>query len=197
MENDNFSREESFGLIAKMISQAKNEHHENGGGWLFWGWLLFIASAASAILVFVDQIKYVPWLWNIMGILVLGYFVYELTMCKKPKRVKTYVEVMLHKCGTGFFISMITIIIASSIANKGFAFGYYFILYAFWMYIYGSAIKFKPLIFGAYVSWAASIIIFIVDDLKYGMIVSAIAVLMGYLIPGYMLRNQYKKSRKS
>ena len=196
MENENFSKEEGFNIIAQMISRAKNEYRDNGESWLLWGWLLFIASTASAILVHVDQAKYIHSVWNVMGILVLIYFIHEITK-KKKARVKTYVEEMLDKFGTGFFLSLITIIVASAIAGNGFAFGYYFILYAFWMYVYGSAIHFKPLIIGAFVNWAAAIIIFIINDFKYGMIVSAIAVLIGYLIPGYMLRNQYKKSNKS
>lgn len=197
MENENFSKEDSLNIIAQMISQAKNEYRDNGAGWLLWGWLLFVASSASAVLMHFEQTKYIPWLWNIMGILVLIYFIYECSISKNPKKVKTYVEGMLDKFGVGFFLSLITIIIAGIIARNGFAFGYYFILYAFWMYVYGSAIHFKPLIIGAFVNWAAAIIIFIVNDFKYGMIVSAIAVLIGYLIPGYMLRNQYKKSNKS
>jgi hypothetical protein len=198
MENENFSREEGFNLIAKMISQVKNEYRDKGEGWLLWGWLLFIASSASAVLKHLDQDRIIPYLWNGMGIMVLIYFIYRSTW-KRTVKVKTYVEEMLDKFGAGFFLSLMTMIIASSIsiASKGFVFGYYFILYAFWMYIYGSAIKFKPLIFGAFVNWAAAITIFIVDDFKYGMIVSSVAVLIGYLIPGYMLRNQYKKSNLS
>ncbi len=51
-----------------------------------------------------------------------------------------------------------------------------------------SAIRFKPLIVGAWVNWAAAIGIFIVDSFRYDMMISAVAVLVGYLIPGYMLR---------
>jgi len=190
---ETFSKEDSLSLITKMINQAKNENSEKGEGWLLWGWLLFLASISSAILMHFKLGSYLPWLWNAMGITVVVYFIYGVTL-KKTAPVKTYVEEMLDRFGIGFFISLITIIICSAIINNGFAFGYYFILYAFWMYIYGSAIKFKPLIIGAIVNWAAAILIFIVDDFKYGMIISAVAVLLGYLIPGYMLRNQFRKS---
>lgn len=196
MKEENFSREESFNIIAKMISQAKNEYSDRGDGWLLWGWLLFAASTVSAVLNHLTLSKYIPWVWDAMGILVLIYFIYGITR-KKVKKVKTYVEEMLDRCGTGFFLSLITMIIASATQKNDFSFGYYFIIYAFWMYIYGSAIKFKPLIVGAFVNWAASIAIFLIDDFTYGMIVSAMAVLIGYLIPGYMLRNQYKKTQQS
>ncbi len=193
---ETFSKEDSLSLITKMINQAKNENSEKGEGWLLWGWLLFIASISSAIFMHFKLGSYLPWIWNGMGITVLIYFIYGVSL-KKTAPVKTYINEMLDKFSIGFFISLITIIICSAIANNSFAFGYYFILYAFWMYIYGSAIKFKPLIFGAFVNWAAAIVIFLVDDFKYGMIVSSVAVLIGYLIPGYMLRTQYKKSNIS
>jgi Flp pilus assembly protein TadB len=196
MENENFSKEESFNLIAKMITRAKNENRDKGEGWLLWGWLLIVASIASAVLKYVDQTQYLPWLWNGIGIIVLIYFIYGITR-KKSAKVKTYVEEMLDKASVAFFLSLITMIIATAIKEQGFAFGYYFILYAFWMYIYGSVIQFKPLLIGAFVNWAAAILIFIVDDFFYGMIISAIAVLIGYLIPGYMLRSQYNKSHKA
>ncbi|MEO5648203.1 MAG: hypothetical protein ABIQ56_07550, partial [Chitinophagaceae bacterium] len=70
---------------------------------------------------------------------------------------------------------------------------YYYILYAFWMYIHGSAIRFKPLIIGAYVNWTAAIGIFLVKDFAIAMLISSVAILVGYLIPGYMLRSEYKR----
>jgi hypothetical protein len=196
MENENFSTQESFDVIAKMISQAKNEYSCNGEGWLLWGWLLFLASASSAILSQMDQGKYIPWIWDAMGIIVVLYFIYGL-ISKKIKKVKTYVEEMLNKFAIGFFLSLIATIIATSIKGDSFAFGYFFILYAFWMFINGSAIRFKPLIIGAFINWAAAISIFIIKDFKSAMIISAVAIAAGYLIPGYMLRNQNKKITKA
>ncbi len=74
MENEHFSKEESFKLIAKMINRAKNENHDKGEGWLLWGWLLFIASISSAILKFIDQSKFIPWIWNGLSVTVFLYF---------------------------------------------------------------------------------------------------------------------------
>lgn len=203
---EKFSQQESLNIIEQMIKTAKNEHREKGEGWLLWGWLLFIASAASALLVQINLSKYIGWVWAGMSLLTLISFLWNLR-AKQTQVVKTYVEELLEKFSTGFLISLFAVIIATSIvanfnkADSGqsiaFAFGYFFILYAFWMYIHGSAIRFRPLIIGAVVNWIAAISIFIVKDFKYAMIISAIAIAVGYLIPGYMLRNQYKKSHKS
>ena len=202
---DTFSKQDSLNIIEQMIKTAKNEHREKGEGWLLWGWLLFVASCASAILVQFNLSDYVGWVWMAMALLTLIAFLWELKG-KKTQVVKTYVEELLEKFSTGFLISLFAIIAATSLVSSGkedsgrsiaFAFGYFFILYAFWMYIHGSAIRFKPLIIGAFVNWAAAIAIFIIKDFKYAMIISAVAVAVGYLIPGYLLRNQYKKSLKS
>jgi heme/copper-type cytochrome/quinol oxidase subunit 4 len=135
--------------------------------------------------------------WNSMGIAVILYLLYCLSIKKKTRKVKTYIQEMLEKFGVGFLLSIIVTIIATVIKGDGFAFGYLYVLYAFWMFIHGSAIRFKPLIFGAAVNWAAAITIFIVKDFRYVMLISAVAIAIGYLIPGYLLRRQYKKSNKS
>jgi Flp pilus assembly protein TadB len=207
MEEKKLSGLESLAIIEQMINTAKNEHREKGEGWLLWGWLLFVSSLLSAVLIQINKSQFVGWVWTGMTVIVIFAFIYEL-VTKKKKIVKTYVEELLEKFSTGFLISLLTIITATSIIanfNKGrnhadniaFAFGYFFILYAFWMYIHGSAIRFRPLIIGAAVNWVAAITIFLIKDFKYVMIISAIAVLIGYLIPGYLLRNQYKKSFQS
>jgi hypothetical protein len=50
------------------------------------------------------------------------------------------------------------------------------------MYIHGSTTRFKPLIAGAFFNWAAALLIFF-NRLKYIMLTSAAAVLVGYIIP--------------
>ena len=196
MEERKITEHEGLELIQKMIQVAKADHNENGDAWLIWGWLLFIASVASAILSFFQVRGYISWVWT--GILIVGMVLYFLlhVLRRRDEKVKTYVQELLDRLGTGFFISLFVIVAASFISKVSFGFGYYYILYAFWMFIHGSAIRFRPLIIGAYVNWLAAIAIFLLNDVTQIMIVSAIAVLVGYLIPGYMLQAEYRKKMK-
>lgn len=196
MEERNITEKESLHLIQQMIQVAKEEHRENGDGWLIWGWLLFLASISSAILAYVEIRGYIAWIWS--GILVIGLVIYLVfhVLTRRDERVKTYVQELLDRIGAGFFISLFAIVAAGFILNSSYSFGYYYILYAFWMFIHGSAIRFRPLIIGAYVNWLAAIAIFLLHDLAQIMAVSAIAVLIGYLIPGYMLRAEYRKKMR-
>lgn len=197
MEEQKITQSESLQLIQRMIQVAREDHRENGDGWLIWGWLLFLASVSSAILAYMQIWGYIKWIWS--GMLVLGGILYVVlhVMRQKDMKVKTYVQEMLDRFGSGFFISLFAIVAAGFIHKGSYGFGYYYILYAFWMYIHGSAIRFRPLIIGAYVNWLAAIAIFLLKDTAQVMVVSAVAVLIGYLIPGYMLQAEYRKKLKS
>lgn len=197
MEEKKLSGEESLLLIRQMIQVAKDEHREKGDGWLIWGWLLFGASVSSFIMSYAKLGRYIGYVW--LGMLAIGLVIYALGHLRKQRqeKVQTYVQELLNKIEHGFFISLFAIVAAAYISNSGFSFGYFYILYAFWMFIHGSAIRFRPLIIGAWVNWAAAIAIFLVKDFKYDMMISALAVLIGYLIPGYMLRAEYRKKMQS
>ncbi len=195
MEERNLSEEESLGLINQMIRVARDEHRESGEGWLIWGWLLFIASVLSAIFSKSGLGRYIGFTWTAMLVIGLVIYVFAHVRKQQMKKVKTYVQDLLDKLDAAFFVSLFLIIAASYISgDHNFGFGYYYILYAFWMYIHGSAIRFKPLLVGAIVNWAAAVAIFFIEDFSYDMIVSAVAVLVGYLIPGYMLKAEYKRN---
>jgi hypothetical protein len=197
MEEKKLSGEESLLLIRQMIQVAKDEHREKGDGWLIWGWLLFIASVSSAILSYAKLGSYIGWVW--MAVPAIGLIIYVLGHLRhqRKEKVQTYVQELLNKIEYGFFISLFAIIAATYLNDSNFSFGYFYILYAFWMFIHGSAIRFKPLIIGAWVNWAAAIAIFLTKDFVYVMMISALAVLVGYLIPGYMLRAEFRKKMQS
>jgi hypothetical protein len=194
IEDKDMTGAESLRIIQQMIGAARDEHHEKGDGWLFWGWLLFIASVTSVVLSYTTLGRYIGYVWT--SILILGPAVYFLRYYNKAKdtTVRTYVQDLLHKIQVGFYLSLLVIIVSGYFnVSSSFAFGYYYMLYAFWMYIHGSALRFKPLIAGAYINWAAAVLIFAIDPFRYDMMLSAEAVLLGYLVPGYMLKAAYKR----
>lgn len=195
-EEEQLTHRQSLEIIEEMINAAKNEHREKGDGWLLWGWLLFIASISSVILLVFEVRNVIGWVWT--GVLVAGFGIGFFLSAKKKKKdeVTTYVQNFLTKISIGFFVSLFALIAASYVTNNYYAFGYYYILYAFWMFIHGSVIRFRPLIVGAVINWSAAIAIFFTNngDFLSMMIISSVAIFCGYLIPGYMLRSQFKKT---
>ncbi|HEX2533401.1 MAG TPA: hypothetical protein VHK69_06680 [Chitinophagaceae bacterium] len=207
-EEEPIDHRQGLQLIEQMISAARNEHQEKGDGWLIWGWLLFVASVASALLIYGDQVRAVGWVWT--AILPLGAvvaLVFQFRKSGSEAGVKSYAGALLDKLGKGFFISLFLLVAAGIITESHYAFGYYYILYGFWMYIHASALNFRPLLVGAFVNWAAALAIFFIarqaperltvpHAFGYEMVVSAAAILIGYLVPGYLLRQQYHKKTR-
>ena len=66
-------------------------------------------------------------------------------------------------------------------------------VYGCWLYISGGALRFKPLMIGGVINWLLAAASFFVD-FKMQLLLLATAVLLGYIIPGYMLKSRYQKS---
>lgn len=193
MEDANLKNEESMRIIHEMIGNARSRLVDNGFGWLLWGSLIFLASLSTYFLIEADS-KDIFLGWNIFGVLAVLIFLYNWLRPKK-KKVTSYVDEVLQWVDIGFAASLFVIIVSINVsvsANDGF--GYLLMLYAFLMLIQGGAMHFKPLIFGAVVNWVGAVGIFWCQIFKYDMLISAAAVLIGYIIPGIILYNQSKKN---
>jgi hypothetical protein len=198
MEEKKLSGEESLEIISQMISKAKNDAStENGVGWLLWGWMIFLASVATIVLI---ELKYhnLGMAWNIFGIIAILLLLYSVFRPVRTARVRTYIDDLLRLFDIGFIVCLFVIIISINVTkNPNAGFGYFLMVYAFLMLIQGGALKFKPLIIGAVVNWIGAIAIFVNEDFKYDMVITAAAVFIGYIIPGFILRAQYKQRLKT
>ncbi len=198
MEEKQLSGQESLALINQMISKAKNEITDNGFGWILWGVMIFLASI-STYLVLEFNLNFSPFIgWNVFGLIAIPLMAFNLIRHRRLLKTRTYVDDLLYLFDIGFTICIFIVILSINIAvspNEGF--GYFLMVYAFLMLIQGGAIRFRPLFIGAIINWAGSLAIFYNKEFKYDMLITAIAVFIGYIIPGLMLRSQYRKRQKS
>lgn len=192
MSNDqSLSNEKSMEIIHQMINQAKTNITDNGLNWLIWGSMLFLTSLATFCFITIGA-KNVFLGWNIFGlvtILLLAYGIFK----PRKKLVKTYIGDLMKLVDIGFVISIFTVIFAMNIAvspNNGF--GFLLMIFSFFMLVKGGAANSKVLMFGAAVNWAGAITMFINKDFRYDMLIMAIAIFIGYIIPGIIMWRQYK-----
>ena len=196
MANDQqLSKEKSLEIIQQMINQAKSNLTDNGLGWLLWGSMIILASVSTFVFIQAES-DHIFLGWNIFGIITIVILTYDIF---KPKRkiVRTYIDDLLRLVDIGFIISLFTIIFSINVAvNPNEGFGFFLMIFAFLMLIKGGAIKSKALMTGAAVNWAGAIAVFINKEFKYDMLIMAAAVLIGYIIPGFILWQQYRKTNK-
>ncbi len=196
MENaQQLSKEKSLEIIQQMINQAKSNITDNGLGWLLWGTMIFLAALSTYFFIYTNTDN-IFLAWNVFGIFTIVMLSYEFLKPKK-KKVRTYVDDLLRLVDIGFTICLFTIIFSINFAvsaNAGF--GFFLMIFAFQMLLKGGAIKSRPLMIGAAVNWLGAIAMFINKDFKYDMLIMAAAVLIGYIIPGFLLWQQYRKVNK-
>ncbi|HTQ27441.1 MAG TPA: hypothetical protein VMI35_04900 [Puia sp.] len=190
------SGEEGLRLIERMIFVAKQEQRVDGVGWIWWGWALFAASIFTLVNLRFNWVS-TYFFWNALGVVALVYFVaryLQYFFFGAGKTVRTYTCELIRKLNLGFFISLFFIMIAmNGILSPMAGFPILVNLYAFWILIYGTSMNFRPFIAGAFVAWGLGIAGLFAKTFEGVMLTHAIAVLCGYIIPGYMANTAFKK----
>lgn len=197
MQNDQqLTREKSLEIIQQMISQAKSNISDNGLGWLIWGTMIFLSALSTFIFIHTSA-ENTFLAWNIFGLITIILLTYDLFK-PKQKKVRTYIDDLLRLVDMGFIISLFIIILSINISvlpSSGF--GFCLVIFAFFLLLKGGAVKSRSLMAGAAINWAGTIAMFIVKDFKYDMLIMAVAVLLGFIIPGLILWLQYRKQLRS
>jgi hypothetical protein len=195
MQEEQLSKEKSLEIIQQMISQAKSNISDNGLGWLLWGSMIIAAAVSTYVFIEIDADQIFLG-WNIFGIVTIVLLLWDVFKPRR-KKVRTYIDDLLRLADLGFIISLFTIIFAINVAvhpNAGF--GFFMMIFGMFMLIKGGAVKSKSLMAGAAVNWTGAIAMFLNKDFKYDMLIMAAAVLIGYIIPGMILWQQYRKSTR-
>ena len=200
MEDKPINEQEGLDLIRQMIHTAKKEQKDDGRGWIIWGWMLFLASVLT-----VANIRF-QWFstfffWNLFGAFTVVAMIVETIQSIRKRnieRVRTYTKDLFQKLNMGFFISLMFIIVSINVGvSPIIGFPLLINLYAFWILIYGTALDFKPSIIAAYVSWGIGLVALIgrAFDISFEMVMllHALAVLAGYIIPGHIANREFRK----
>jgi hypothetical protein len=187
MENEEkmMSGEESLRIITEMINKTKVNIRQGSFHLLFWGWLIFACSISEYLLMKFTGLThpYYVWFFVIPGAFVS--MIYGFVTGRKAK-VHTYADMLYMWTWLGFLIAGIVLFIVHS--KRLDTVGPYILLLAgFPTFVSGFIIKFRPLIIGGICFWVMAIIVTFAGP-SVAPLGMPIAVLTGYLIPGYMLK---------
>jgi hypothetical protein len=180
------TNDESLHIIKNMILAAKQDFEDDSFYYLFWGWLVFIASISHFVLLQTSFAHpYISWmLMPIGGIITAIYGSRQ----AKQKKVKTYMDHFLKFLVIAFVISLMIILFSMNKLGLS-SYPMIMLTYATFLFVSGGAIESKPIMFGGIINWIGCIIAFFVT-FEHQLLILALAVLFGYIIPGYMLKRQ-------
>ncbi len=176
---------ESLEIITRMIHQTKGNAKEGSFYFLFWGWITVIASLGHFYLDYFTEIQhpYMVWLIGIPGWIISMIYGYKQS---GKKKVRSYSDGLIMWTWLSFLFSILIVIFAGSYLN--FHITALILLFSgMATFITGLIIRFNPLVIGGSSFWIFSPIA-IYLGITYAPLVMAVAVTVGYLIPGYLLR---------
>lgn len=189
--NTRENMESRIELIEKMINSTKSDLSKNSFPFLLWGWLVFAASLLHYALMFLTQYKhpYIAWLLMVIGGII--HFIYVFRQEKKSKS-KSFTDQALRGIWVSFSISIALLLLGMYAQSPEIVYPYFIILYAIAIFATGYVLEFKPLVYGALSNWIiAGFCLF--QPFQFQLLLLALAILLSYIIPGYMLKAKYGK----
>jgi hypothetical protein len=197
MENDEkeLSPQESLQLIESMINTAKNRFSENGHLYVVWGWTVFVCSLSQFVLLHVFKYPqhYIVWYFS-MAIFV--YTLFYIGLRHKQVKVRTYADTIVGYVWLTFVIVMFLVgfLIGRLSPGQYYLYITHLILaiYGIPIFLCGIVLQFRPLIIGGIGCWLLCIISLFITDYDYQFLMIPVAMVVAWLIPGYLLRARHK-----
>jgi hypothetical protein len=183
-DKDQLTPEQSLAVITSMIQQAKGNMQKNSFYYLLWGWTIVVANLGVYILIQLD-IPNPYWMFLITILAAVVTIIYSFRQ-GKMKMTFTHLD-QIHKwLWMGFGITCFIFWVFGK--QIGWQINPVIMtLCGVPTFISGIMLRFKPLLIGGISFWIFGCIIFLVGS-ETQFLLAAIAVAIGYLVPGYLLK---------
>lgn len=187
-----FNPEESLRFIDRMIKTAQESVEDSSFYYLIWGWAVFIASISHYVLLQMQyEHNYLGWA-VLMPLTAVITVIYSRKTNNEQQKVRSYIDELIGYVLIAFIVSLAIVLFFIPKLQIN-AYPMVMVTYATWLFISGGALKFKPLMIGGVINWLLGAAAFFVN-FETQLLLLACAVLLGYIIPGYLLRNKYRSA---
>jgi hypothetical protein len=184
------SPQESLSIIQSMIDKTKHSLSDGSHYFLLWGYAVFIGCCIQyTLLVIGYERHYYAWSVTLVAIVVHNIFIFR---DSKKQRVVTYIETANGHLWMGIGIAFGVMSLLFIKIGWQYCFPFYILFYALGSFITGHLIKFKPLVVGGIACYILSALA-VFTSYPTQILITAISVLISYIIPGHLLRSQYRK----
>jgi hypothetical protein len=195
MEKHDLTPEQSLAIISKSIANFKMNYRESARFFLLWGWMLTFASFSNFVIL---RILHAREAYELMGplslanwgLFILIGFVVQFFMNRQINRNKKvyshldgYIRNLWIVAAVGFFVGTLICIQLDIIPPP-----IMLLIAGIATTASGVMIKFRPVILGGVAFFVFSIATSFVNN-EYIALLTGLAILCGYVIPGYYLKS--------
>lgn len=182
------TEQESLVLIREMIDRARGEVREGGYFFLLWGWLAVAGCAIHYGLWDLIGPAQGAITWAAVG-LIGGVGTWIGIRRKKFRQRRASIageSISLVWIAVGALLLILTGLGLARVMSFQEIYPMYIFLYGIGTFVTGGILSFRPLQIGALICWGLGIAAFYVD-FKEQLLVIGVAIIVSYLIPGYLL----------
>jgi uncharacterized membrane protein len=194
MENNTMTGLESLQLIDSMIKKARNRFSENGHLYLVWGWAIFIITLLQYVVIRMQWMAQPNMLW-MLTFLPWIYMMIYLNKKNRTAGVRTYTEEIAGMVWLAFVCMMfVSAFVLGQVKAFTLVYPVTLILYGMPTFISGYIIRFKPLMAGGIGCWVLAIVCSM-TPVEYQILFLTAAVLLAWIIPGYLMRQKHQTEK--
>ena len=189
MEEKAISEKESLQLIGQVIGEAQHYFHETGLSSIILG---FSSVLCLALAYAVDEGMYFPFHPFFLLIPVLVIQAYYARKEEKRKPVKTFTDLAIDRVWTGYFLCSIIFAISGIFGGWGNTILIVLIfLTGLASFITGTLTRFRYMIIASVLCWMLGVLAMFLDHSAIYLLAALASVLI-WIIPGFILRNVFK-----
>jgi len=194
-ESMGFSHEDGLKTIYAMITSTKNTIGKNYLFYLLWGYLVGFACVSEYILIRVAHFERHYLVWPLlMGLGLAASGILTIRMRKTSTHQSFIGNIMGYLWG-GWLVSLLLILyFANQMQGHIFILPLIMVMYGLGVFVSGGIISFRPLIVGGIISWTAALISYF-QPYNVQLLIMAVIIIVSYIVPGHMLRNDAKKQK--
>lgn len=188
------TEKESLALITSMINKARNNFNESGIIYLIYGWAVFICSVGQFIALYFFKNPDAYYIWYLTWVPVIYHVIY-LRKKKASEKTRTYTDEIIASIWLVFIISISLLIFLQLYLKSPSTINLtILVLYGMPTFLSGVILKSTPLKTGGIFCWFLAILsVFIYPEFQSLLI--ALAVIVAWIIPGYILKKNLKNER--
>ncbi len=186
MEESKLSNSESLQIITEMIGQAKRNMAKKGSFcFLLWGWVVLLGNFGFYIIAKYQLFPYPYVIWSITLPAIIVTVIYSMRQ-KQGSIARSQLDNIYMHLWMAILIAVVTVLIFMPKMNYSHN-AVILLLAGLGTFVTGKLIKFNPLVIGGLALWIGAIIAFNVPVIDQ-YLVGGFAIIVGYLIPGYLLK---------
>ena len=191
MKEQSITEQESIAIIQSMIAKTKEEMVDRSIFLNLWGIAVSLCAIVQYILLKM-LFTNTQMVWLAMPIVAIIHIIIAIKFANK-ERHQSLNSFAINSLWIALGIA-IGVIVFLSFYNSFNLFSFLILIYAIGTFVTGRIIQFKPLIIGGLICFGLSVLINFIDGAEQ-LLVLALSVVVSYLIPGFILRNEYHQQK--